>query len=54
MDVAKRCPHTRPWPRTPRYQAIARRKVSDLCADERLAARLANELHGAARWWAHH
>lgn len=53
MEVAKSCRRDRPWPRTERARAIAHRKVSDLCADSRLAARLAGELeHWAARWWA--
>jgi len=52
MDVAKQCPRTRPWPCSERARAIARRKVSDLAADERLATRLADELERwAARWW---
>jgi hypothetical protein len=52
MTVAKTCRRDRPWPCTERSRAIARRKVDDLCADERLAARLADELaRWAARWW---
>ena len=53
MAVAKSCPRDQPWPCTERARVIARRKVADLCADERLASRLAGELqHWAARWWA--
>lgn len=53
MAVAKTCPRTRPWPCSERARAIARRKVADLAADERLCARLASELERwAARWWA--
>jgi hypothetical protein len=52
MDIAKQCPRARPWPCTERARAIARRKVSDLCADQRLRSRLAGELERwAARWW---
>jgi len=52
MAVAKQCRRDRPWPCNERARAIARRKVSDLCADPRLATRLAGEVERwAARWW---
>jgi len=53
MSVARRCSRSRPWPRTARCRAIARRKVRDLADDERLAELLADEVERwAARWWA--
>jgi hypothetical protein len=52
MAVARQCPRSRPWPVTPKADAIARRKVGDLTGDPRLAQRLASELvRWAARWW---
>ena len=50
--IAAVIPIDRPWPRTERMRAIARRKVDDLTTDGRLAELLVVDVVlGAERWW---
>lgn len=52
--IAKVIPIDRPWPRTEKMRAIARRKVDDLTRDARLAEFLTDDVVlGAERWWNH-